>query len=72
MIQVFSSPSRADADQWVQRLRGKNVSDAYITEQQIKDQTWYRVRFGSFSTRQAAEAEAIRLGFKEPWIARIR
>ncbi len=72
VVQVFSSPSRADADEWLQLLQSKNVTDAYVTEQKIKDQTWYRVRFGSYANREQAEAEAIRLGFKEPWIARIR
>lgn len=72
VIQVFSSPSRDDADEWLQSLLEKNVSNGYITEQKIKGQPWYRVRFGQFSTRESAESEAIRLGFREPWIARIR
>lgn len=72
VIQVYSSPSRDDADERLQLLRMKNVSDGYITEQQIKGEPWYRVRFGQFTTRQAAEAEAIRLGLQQPWIARIR
>jgi septal ring-binding cell division protein DamX len=72
VIQVFSSPSRDDADEWLQSLLEKNVSNGYITEQKIKGQSWYRVRFGQFATRESAESEAIRLGFREPWIARIR
>ena len=72
VIQVFSSPSRTDADEWLQLLRTKNVDNGYITEQKIKGESWYRVRFGRFTTRKAAEAEAIRLGFKEPWITRVR
>lgn len=72
VVQVFSSPSRADADEWLQRLRSQSVQDPYVTEQQIKGETWYRVRFGSFSSRTAAETEALRLGFRQPWIARIR
>lgn len=72
VVQVFSSPSRDDAEEWLQSLRSKNVADAYITEQKIKGESWYRVRFGQFSTRDAAEAEALRLGFREPWVARIR
>ena len=34
--------------------------------------SWFRVRFGSFTSRAEAESEAIRRGFREPWIARIR
>ncbi|RPI66641.1 MAG: SPOR domain-containing protein [Ignavibacteriae bacterium] len=72
VVQVFSSPSRDDADEWLQSLRAKNVSDAYVTEQKIKGESWYRVRFGQFSSREDAEAEALRLGFRQPWVARIR
>lgn len=72
VVQVFSSPSRDDADEWLQSLRQKNIPGGYITEQKIKGESWYRVRFGEFATRDAAEGEATRLGFREPWIARVR
>lgn len=72
VVQVFSSPSRDDATEWLEVLRKRNISDGYITEQKIRGDSWYRVRFGSFSTRAAAETEATRYGFRQPWIARIR
>lgn len=72
VVQVFSSPSRDDADEWLQTLREKRVQDGYIVEQQLRGQPWYRVRFGQFSTREDAEAAAVNLGFRQPWIARIR
>lgn len=72
VVQVFSSPSRQDADEWLKRLESQQVGDAYLTEQELKGQTWYRVRFGRFSSRVEAEAEALRRGFRQPWIARIR
>lgn len=72
VVQVFSSPSRDDADEWLQTLREKRVQDGYIVEQQLRGQPWYRVRFGQFSTKEAAEAAAVNLGFRQPWIARIR
>lgn len=72
VVQVFSSPSRQDADEWLKRLEQQQVSDAYLTEQELKGETWYRVRFGRFSSRVEAEAEALRRGFRQPWIARVR
>lgn len=72
VVQVFSSPSRDDAAEWLEVLRKRNISDGYITEQKIRGDSWYRVRFGSFTTRAAAETEATRYGFRQPWIARTR
>lgn len=72
VIQVFSSPSRSDAAEWLQLLREKQVADGRIVEQKIKGESWYRVRFGSFDNRSDAEAQARKLGFRQPWIARVR
>lgn len=72
VVQVFSSPSRDDADEWLQILRERNVSDGFITEQRLGGEAWYRVRFGQYSSRQDAEAAAQQLGFANPWIARVR
>ncbi|MCU0330220.1 MAG: SPOR domain-containing protein [Candidatus Kapabacteria bacterium] len=71
-VQVFSSPSQDDAEEWRDMLREKNVSDVTIVAQNIKGQTWYRVRFGSFARRDEAERTAVTMGFTQPWIARIR
>lgn len=72
VVQVFSSPSQDDAEEWLGVLRERQIADGYITEQQIKGQTWYRVRFGQFATRAAAEDAAVELGLRQPWIARVR
>jgi septal ring-binding cell division protein DamX len=72
VVQVFSSPSRDDADEWLQSLREKKVPNGYIVEQPIKGRPWYRVRFGEYTTRQDAEAAALRYGITQPWIARVR
>lgn len=72
VVQVFSSPSKDDAEEWLQSLRDKKVNDGYITEQQIKGQPWYRVRFGQFERKEDAEAAAMNMGFSQPWVARIR
>lgn len=70
-IQVYSSPSLEDAQDWVKKLKSYNI-DAYISEQMIRDVKWYRVRFGNFSTREEARSVALRYGFSQTWIDRIK
>lgn len=72
VVQVFASPSRDDAEEWLQQLREQRVADGYIVEQKVKGQSWYRVRFGQFATRSEAEQAAQNRGFAQPWIARVR
>ncbi len=70
-IQVYSSPSKEDATDWVNRLKNKNLN-ATISEQMIRDVKWYRVRFGTFQTREEAKAVALRYGFSQTWVDRIK
>lgn len=72
VVQVFASPSRDDAEEWLQQLREQRVPDGYIVEQKVKGQSWYRVRFGQYATRDEAEQAAMNRGFRQPWIARVR
>lgn len=72
VVQVFASPSRDDAEEWLQQLREQRIPDGYIVEQKVKGQSWYRVRFGQFATRSEAEQAAGNRGFAQPWIARVR
>lgn len=72
VVQVFASPAREDAEEWMQILRSRNVRDGFISEQRIKGETWYRVRFGQYSKRQDAEHAALKVGVEQPWIARIK
>ena len=72
VVQVFSSPARDDAEEWLQVLRSRNIRDAFISEQRIKGDTWYRVRFGQFAKRQDAENAALKIGVNQPWIARVK
>ncbi len=72
VVQVFASPSRDDSEEWLQQLREQRVPDGYIVEQKVKGEPWYRVRFGQYSTRIEAEQAAMNLGFRQPWIARVR
>ena len=55
-FQVSSWRNKLKAEQEVQRLRGKGY-DAFATEVFLpqKGGTWFRVRIGSFKTREEAE-----------------
>lgn len=70
-IQVYSSPSQEDALDWIVKLKNKNIQ-ANLSEQMIRDVKWYRVRFGNFSTREEAKAVALRYGFSQTWIDRVK
>lgn len=71
-IQVYSTPSREDAEQWKKELEKMNIPKAYISEQKIRDVIWYRVRFGEYPTREQAMQAAKQLGFSQMWVDRIK
>lgn len=71
-VQVYATPSQEDANDWVNRLKQKSISNAFITKQNIRNLAYYRVRFGSFPTRQEAEAAALKLGYASAWIDRVK
>ena len=71
-VQVFASTNADDADEWNDRLRTKNVYDSRIEIVDRQGQTWYRVRFGRYSTRQEAEQSALSMGFRNAWVNRTR
>jgi hypothetical protein len=72
MVQIYSSPSREDAESWLGQLKARQVSNAVITEQEIKGRTWYRVRYGNFETKEEARASALKLGYSQSWIDRVK
>lgn len=72
VVQVYSSPSRDDAEEWLGRLRERNAGNAMVTSQKIRGQEWYRVRFGSYPSRAEAESAALKLGFAQSWVVQIR
>lgn len=72
VVQVYASPSEEDANMWLERLKNKNVKNLFISKQIIRDKTWYRVRFGSFPTREEAHEAAIKLGYSQSWVDRVR
>jgi hypothetical protein len=71
-VQVYTSPSKDDAEDWLRILKRKNINDGFISTQKIRDKIWYRVRFGLFGTREEAQASAVKLGFDQIWIDRVR
>ena len=71
-VQVYTSPSRDDAEDWLRILKSKNIKDGFISTQKIRDKIWFRVRFGLFGTREEAQASAMKLGFDQVWIDRVR
>ena len=71
-VQIYSSPSREDAENWLGQLKAQQVPNAVITEQEIKGRTWYRVRYGNFETKEQARASALELGYSQSWIDRIK
>lgn len=71
VVQIYSTPSKDDAQEWLDKLRSKNLS-GYISEHKVRDIIWYRVRFGEFSSKDEARAAAMRYGFAQSWIDRIR
>ncbi len=71
-IQVYATPSKNEAERWLSKLRSSSANAPVITTQQIRDKTWYRVRFGNFSSRDEAEKAIRSLGYDQCWIDRVR
>lgn len=72
VVQVYSSPSKDDAEDWLRKLKKRNMPNAGISTQIVRDKIWYRVRFGNFENREDAKATALKYGFSQSWIDRIR
>ena len=54
-VQVSAPPAKDIADTLVKRLKAKGY-DGYVVEAEVKGQTYYRVRVGSFDSRKMAES----------------
>jgi hypothetical protein len=72
MVQIYSSPSREDAESWLGQLKARQVPNPMITEHELKGRTWYRVRYGRFETKEAARSSALELGYSQSWIDRVK
>lgn len=71
-VQVYATPSEKDAGEWLAKLKELDVENAVITEQKIRGVTWYRVRFGNYTTRADARSAAAKYGFAQTWIDRVK
>lgn len=71
-VQVYSSLSREDAEDWKKRLENMNIDKVEISSHKIRDKVWYRVRFGEFTTREEARTVASLYGFSQTWIDRVK
>ena len=71
-IQVYATPSKNEAERWLNKLRSVSAQSPVITTQSIRDKTWYRVRFGNFTSRDDAEKAIRNLGYDQCWIDRVR
>ncbi|MDQ1265475.1 MAG: hypothetical protein QG635_625 [Bacteroidota bacterium] len=71
-VQIYSTPIRSDAEDWLDLLHRKNIREAFISTQTIRDKVWYRVRFGTYRTRDEARQAALSNGFPQSWVDRIR
>lgn len=71
VVQVYSSPYKSDAEEWLERIKNKGVDNAFLSQQKIRDKIWYRVRFGTFSSKEEARSAAKKFGFAQSWIDRI-
>lgn len=71
-IQLSSHPSKAEAENARVEYMGKGLADAYFIKAQVKGSTWWRVRTGSFATKQGAEEFASAIKTKgivaDPWV----
>lgn len=53
-LQLSAFQSKADADRFVSKLREAKYAPYIVTAEVPKKGTWYRVRMGSFETKEAA------------------
>ena len=53
-------------------MKKMGISNAFITKQNLRDEVWYRVRFGNFSSKDEAKTTASKYGFSQIWIDRIK
>ncbi len=53
-VQINAFPDDRSAKTWVDRLKNKGYN-AYVSEVQNKGKTWYRVRVGSYASREEAK-----------------
>lgn len=71
-VQIISTPSYDDAKDWLEKLYKRGINTGSISEKLVRDKTWYRVRFGNFSTYEKASDALNKAGFDGSWVDRIK
>lgn len=71
-VQIYASPSKEDAEDWMMKLKRLKVSSIRMDTQKVRGELWHRVRFGEFDSKEDARNAAIKLGFAQSWIDRIK
>jgi cell division protein FtsN len=73
MLQVCATPSQTEAMRWKAFIDRQGSYSAVIVEYRMREQTYYRVRVGSFSSAEQAQRAAKELGLNPAavWIVRI-
>lgn len=72
VIQIYASPSKEDAQEWLKKVQKRIGAEAYISTQLVRDKVWYRVRCGHYTSKESASAAAEKYGFSQSWVDRIR
>jgi|GEM_PF-3001148 len=71
-VQIYASPSKDDAEDWMMKLKRLKVGSIRMDTQKVRGELWHRVRFGEFESKEDARNAAIKLGFAQSWIDRIK
>lgn len=72
VVEVFSTPIKEEAEKWLLRLHTEKIYDGVIRTQKIRDEIWYKVRFGNFSNYEDAKLAILKNGIKNASIDRIK
>lgn len=72
VIEVFSTPIKEEAEKWLLNLHNQKIFDGVIRTQKIRDEIWYKVRFGSFTSYEEAMKVVLKSGMKNARIDRIK
>ncbi|MCS6809249.1 MAG: SPOR domain-containing protein [Bacteroidota bacterium] len=71
-IQVCATPSLAEAEEWLARLKQRGVINPTITSDMLRGQPLYRVRFGLYHSLEEAERYLSWFGYPGSWVVRLR
>lgn len=72
IVQIYATPSEEDAKDWLEKLKNKNIENAFISTKKERGKTIYRVRFGNYKSKEEARTAALKHGFAQTWIDRVK